>query len=760
MPTSRIAQQGRSASNNSYHLLRLWMHRLIACCAHATLASCASQLPSHPITDKRSLLSTGRTAGEPSTHSSSSERSPQQALSKRFLVCLFILAGVLLPGLAKSAAQPMPLPSQQRIAIADSLRHLLDTWTVHTTENANDPDEAPVSQEVPIRAARIALYQHGELLGDAASWSLGHQIESESHPLNPLHQALVQAMAQAQLAVLPRPDALAAEQLRAIAPSLTLSIELAGPMVPLSQAELENPDAALRPGIEGMAVRHGSTWQLLFPLQQAMLDTTPSIEYPAMAARLLGENDAAIALLPDLAKRNLTFYRFTTTHIVSPSSAVPPMTLTRLGQPIELREISVASLAGMTQALIDHLAGRRIEPFPALSKEASPDLAENNTTDNQSHEISLVALGLQDTLYPMAMHHQLRPATPTEQAVAALSLLDAARIPQLDPSHRSLARNLARTIMLDLQALDASEADPATDGVAMAIVWVVLMQLGLPDNPDDPLTPLWTQAESMMATHMVSDPITLTGSVYDALLIWAMANRVAWERSHADQIAPDQLAHDQARTESDIRELYAVTKPGAHVGLMPWLGWAELALVASATDPIPAEQALEQIRSQVWDHQLSQEQAAPDLDFAGGIIFTQHFATLPSWNATRPLAFLATALAEPRLTSASDQPAQTMHLLKGMRFLKQLQFGPVQSLFSDQAAIAQGGIMAAPWDHTMPLEASSMTLLTLSEFLQSLAKATPHPAQTPTGIPTDSPTHTPANTPATHPTNTPLKPGS
>ncbi len=609
---------------------------------------------------------------------------------------------------------------------------------------------------MPVKAVHIAIYQHGELLGDAVSWSLGQEIESQAHLLAPAYQALARAMAQAQLALLPRPDALAAEQLRTLAPSLTLSIELAGPMVPLSQAELENPDAALRPGIEGMAVRHGMTWQLLFPLQQAMLNTTPSIEYPAMAARLLDDTDAAIALLPDLAKRNLTFYRFPTTHIVSPSSGVPFLRLTRLSQPVELRDISVASLVSMTQALIDHLASRRIEPFPMPAQAASSDASDDGAADEPSRESVLIAPGLRGTLHPLAIRDQLLPALPTQQAIAALALLDAARVPQLDASSRSRARDLARTIMLDLQALDASETDPATDGVAMAIVWVVLMQLGVPDNPNDPLTPLWTQAESMMAKHMASDPITLTGSVSDALLIWAMANRVAWERTHVDRLSADQLSHDQSRTESDLRELYAVTKPGAHVGLMPWLGWAELALVRSATDPIPAERALSQIRLQVWDHQLSREQAAPDGDFAGGIIFTQHFATLPSWNATRPLAFLATALADPRLTRASDQPAQTMHLLKGMRFLKQLQFGTAQSLFSPRAALAQGGIMAAPWDHTMPLEASSMTLLTLSEFLKSLANAKPQPTQTPTSTPTNPPT----NPPVTHPAKPPLKPGS
>jgi len=183
---------------------------------------------------------------------------------------------------------------------------------------------------------------------------------------------------------------------------------------------------------------------------------------------------------------------------------------------------------------------------------------------------------------------------------------------------------------------------------------------------------------------------------------------------------------------------------------MPWLGWAELAL-AGPGGSIPAASALEQIRTQVWEHQLTDADAGSDRDFVGGIVFTQSFVLLPTWNATRPLAFLGTMLGDTRLTSTSRVPGEVMHLLAAMRFLRQLQVGQTVCLFCPEPGLARGGLRAATWENAMPLEATSMGLISVSEFLESLARASALRAAPPTSTPPEHLPHSPHPSHPPHP---------
>jgi hypothetical protein len=51
-------------------------------------------------------------------------------------------------------------------------------------------------------------------------------------------------------------------------------------------------------------------------------------------------------------------------------------------------------------------------------------------------------------------------------------------------------------------------------------------------------------------------------------------------------------------------------------------------------------------------------------------------------------------------------------------------------MYADPAGAA-GGVRAAVWDHSMPIDASSMTLLALIEAIQGLSDLSPRDGATP-----------------------------
>jgi len=95
---------------------------------------------------------------------------------------------------------------------------------------------------------------------------------------------------------------------------------------------------------------------------------------------------------------------------------------------------------------------------------------------------------------------------------------------------------------------------------------------------------------------------------------------------------------------------------------------------------------------------------------------------LPTWQCVRPLAFIATMLGDDRLTEPSERLIETARLLHALRFLRQLQADDSCGWMYPNPEMAIGGIRASTWDHTMPPDATSLTLLCVVEAIQSLER--------------------------------------
>jgi hypothetical protein len=232
-----------------------------------------------------------------------------------------------------------------------------------------------------------------------------------------------------------------------------------------------------------------------------------------------------------------------------------------------------------------------------------------------------------------------------------------------------------------------------------------------------------------------------------SVIALAMASAAVVEAVNVAQ--GDKTTSVRATADQMVRRLFADTLPDQLVSQMPWLGWAELRLsdanVESSKanlDPqkpnsdLPTAIALRHMRDQVWQHMLTEADCGPDnSDLVGGIVFNKTKVLLPTWQSARPLAFIATMLADDRLTTPDEFNEELVRLLTALRFLRQLQADESTMWMYPNRDRALGGVRAAAWDQRMPIDASAMTLLAVCETLKSLEKRAAAAAKPPSPPP-------------------------
>lgn len=566
-------------------------------------------------------------------------------------------------GTAKASGVRLPSPTESMDAYA-AVESWLRQW------------DQPDAFETPAAAVRVSVYQNGRPVGEASEVVHSAAVEASAA----LGLATSRAMVSIRRELLPRGGVLGAEMMPELTADLTISVELAGPFTLLSRQELLNPDAAVRPGLTGLAVRVGEWWAVEFPSELMASGTAPAVRLAAMAATLFQDPALGVELLVDLqSERGVSFYRFDVVHVASVGQDDAPVFLTRGNQIVERNAVTTSSLVRFAEGLIDHAEAIRLDGESRLGLMGSIHIAR----------------GLADPAV----------ALPTQQSLVAYGLVRLAEVPRLPAATRDRARTLARDILGDLAHVDPGEIAPADDGIACAILWVALASLDLTDDPD--LRALQRTCESMLAAHTAAPLASPRGTVAEAVLAWAVAERAA------------RTGQDRAFAESQLRALVRETPKGGMVGLMPWIGWAELALAGDG--PVASAVYLREVRDAVWTYQLTlRDTGVEERDLQGGIVFTSGGLSLPTWNSARPIAFAATMLGDPRLTTPEEMPGEAVRLIDAMRFLQQLAAGPAVAAFSRRPELVRGGVRAAVWDLHQPPEATALTMLAVAELLESL----------------------------------------
>ncbi|MEQ8769564.1 MAG: hypothetical protein RIB60_03535 [Phycisphaerales bacterium] len=492
----------------------------------------------------------------------------------------------------------------------------------------------------------------------------------------------------------------AASAVRSLDPSLSpdqrarvqVSVELAGTLVPYHADTIEELALGLSPGLEGVAIERNGRVQAAFPGAMLTRGIGAAIATVGLVNALGNDAQDALATPEQLRERGYTIYRFQSVHLGQPTAGAGAVFIHRGGRAIDGDEINARTITAMGDAMASYLMGLRWPGVEAYG-----------------------LLGAQD---PTTGRYDPPFASPVEQAVAALALLRYAEVRDPDP-RASAARLAAVGVLEKLGDVEEDELKPWTTPHNAAAVVLALAELGADGVAQRPaLVELLTQCRATLNSSY--DP---AGGYADGLPqpAWGLIAGALV----ADHARLGSGAFDADELDAAVRLVYRDTGPSYLVGQMPWLGWAELELEEITGRRTPAAPALRAMRRLTWDHQLRTDDLAhEDRDLAGGVVFTSAATPLPTWNLTRPLAFIATMMGDETFTRGSpvsgEVPGELVRLLASLRFVRQLMADDSNAHMFARPGRSAGGVRAALWNQTITPEATAMGLLTVCETLESM----------------------------------------
>lgn len=507
-------------------------------------------------------------------------------------------------------------------------------------------------------------------------------------------------------------DALREENLRERARGLRISVEVAGLPVPLQARTWSEAVVELEPGIHGVAVlrRSDRTVAPVFPSGMLSTGGLPSRTLSGVIAAVIGEGGAAAALdqpATIATQHQLTLLRFRTSHVADPGagaiSAADPAAaraafLTRGARLVRVDEVRLDALRTWADRAAEHLL-LRLEPH-------APDGA--------------AASDLRPWVIPGT---PAEPAETHELALAALALTNYAALDGADQRVAARSRVAAQRVLRDCRKDLGNPIDPSR------VVDAAMVMAAMGESVAEPAN----QSEDESVDAFLRGWDALTDGIFAAargfdpqipppvrgLVAEAMAKRAAALRD------PERLTQADAA----ITAAFASASPDQLVALMPWLARAS-AVVAGAShgdaarpSSLPSAVALRDMRERVWQNQLQIADAGETAqDLVGGIVFTSTSGSpLPTWQCFRPVVALARALRDERLTDEQEQARETARLGLALRFVRQLQTDEWSAWSAQSARQVVGGFRASAWDHSMPIDATSLGLLALSESVRSLS---------------------------------------
>ncbi|MCA9311085.1 MAG: hypothetical protein KDA21_07755, partial [Phycisphaerales bacterium] len=470
-----------------------------------------------------------------------------------------------------------------------------------------------------------------------------------------------------------------------LTPRMTVELELAGRMQPLAGDTFESAAAGITPGSAGLAARSGERLRVLFPGVMLATSTSPEEGLRSVVAGLdilVGAEAISRGKL-ELAgirqKHDLSVYRFQTTHLAQHAPRLGPVFLRRGGRVVTERirsDLLRSTADGIAAHLLTH-------DWPATEEPR----------------------GMTGPYLPWLDEYRPFEATPFQQALTSWALQRYASTPGVDPQTAAAAKRFAASLLAELLIPLADEPDPLASPVDAAMLLVAA------SATDEPVLGRTVRMDAIASLRACAEDDGAFGKLRPV-----ERSIVALALARCAEASDDGLRDLAARR---VSELFLRTERGELVSLMPWLGWAQMELVG-ADDPIPAAIALRDMRETTWQFQLTAEDAGlEDADLAGGVVFTRGRTPLPTWNTLRPVAFIATMLGDERLTSVDERADELLRLLSSLRFLVQLTIRESETWFCVEGDLAVGGVRAAPWDATLPLEANCLGLLTLCETLES-----------------------------------------
>jgi hypothetical protein len=468
--------------------------------------------------------------------------------------------------------------------------------------------------------------------------------------------------------------------------SLTLEVEVAGPLEPMLGRSLRDVGQRLEPGLDGVALRVGDQLATEFP---SALRARNAASATGQVVVTLA-NELGVRELDGILERpDVQLYRFRTIHLVQREIGAAPFRAFRGQEIVPDSAVTTQSIRDATDRLAEHI-------IRALPHRPVPE--EGKRTPR---------LGLKGSYDPITDSFEPLVARPLEQALLSLALARYANVPGAE--HADAARQLAMQTIQELAAVELVEQNPLEDEVACAAV--VLAVIEMPGVEGDPAVGAMFGAsvESVTGALGAAGPRVLRP--HGRALIAAAVSRLLRVRA---------IPRDQVRSVRDaIDSTWAATPEPNQIGLLPWIGWAELDY-GRATGSMVGADKLRLLRALIERTRVGYD--GPQ-DVRGGFAFVGRDGSRsrPTAQSLRPAAFMAAMLREPSLTGAHESGVALGQHLRTVRYVMQLMVRPECLWALRNPDEALGGIRAATWERSQPAAAQALGLLTLSETVLSLA---------------------------------------
>lgn len=628
----------------------------------------------------------------------------------RALLACVALVGVVTGHAAQAQAAPTPVAAPEAPsalpAPADCLAAFaaLDGWVrsgvTPDTPSPIDPSGATgvsVTLRLGGRIVGRATVMAGDAnegpSGGASGGAPGGASEDTAPEGETLWSAARLAIADARERIPGERDATREADLREAFTRVAIDAQFGGRLTPLLGETVDDAAIAVNPGVEGVAVRVGARLRAHMPGLMLSTNTTPAQSLTALCADL---DVPRLALGALRAEHGVTAYRFPAQHLAQPAPGEPARFLFRGGRVVGDSEVSAAALRALADRIATHLLARAWPTGRGGADEAR-------------------SKGLLGDYLPWLDRHEPLIAPPAQQALAAYALMRRSKTEGVSPKTASGSDALARRIIRDMESAAGEDGATLMDAGASGMFVLAALAAGEGD-PGEALASATARAAAMKVSDSFGDQgwdESLTPPARAVIAAALVQLSRLTKQGDAMWISPDRAA------EATLA-LYRDTPEGRLVGLMPWLGWAALELCAPPAD-LPVAPALIDMRETLWRHQLVPEDVMPDSpDLVGGIVFTSGRTPLPTWQTARPIAFVATMLADPRLTPRDQATAQLASLSRSLRFLMQLTADEATGHMEVDRGRSLGGVRESLWNQRMPVDASAMTLLAVCEALRAV----------------------------------------
>lgn len=533
---------------------------------------------------------------------------------------------------------------------------------VQARVRGEEPPPAP-----PMSGAGVALRLEGQLVG--RGWSLDGP--------GALAAATDMALAELQQRVPPARDAMLEGIRQKSIRNIAISLEAAGPAIPINLATYDEADLTLSPGLDGVGVKSPDAVWAVFPSTMLLSNMTPSTAFASCVAQLSGDAGLAIKGVKGheagqtAADKHYTFLHFRVTHLAQPSGDTTPTFLYRGSRYISSAELNTGAIKDWDAHLARAMTQRVSDGHIAPDYEFARDMESKETPG------------------------------PDVNALAALALADYARATG-DPAAAGAAADLLRPIISDAGALAKERrALGQASTVLAALSMLRLANAGV--------------ALSLEAEHPGAREALLS------IIHLSMTNDHSWQAGTGDAergLASWALAmvEDPAATDA-IVATFRDAPGGKLMGAMPWLQYA-----ASSQPNLPSAPAMRDLRDTLLQAQLTPEQC--DQDEVGAVMFSARGSGIrPTWQSSRATLLLAGMLADDRLTSAKETLPQVSHLLSSLRYLRQLTIDDSLAWTSPDFPKAASGVRPALWELRSTPEAAALTLLAATRSLDALQAA-------------------------------------